>query len=325
MLKRSACLYASNSGVGLTADVSLIQDLLIDEYSIDVIYTQYDIVDPSPAPVFASYDVGIFFQEYDIQWLDRNKVNILITNEEWLHSQKLLLLKQFDKIITKSSFAKQLLSPYNNNIVNCGFITKDRYVPNIQKEEKFLHVMGKSAQKGSEHVLTSFTGTCKHLPLTVIESRDGCTFKALGANSNFNYIKDFISEEDLNINLNKHTTHLCPSYNEGWGHYLYEGLSCGSLLYVTRLPMFLEWLDPDLVVFLDCTFQRSSEEIEFLKCRNNHYPHQFGWRVSQDDLDSKLLNHKHFLENHKPDLVRQFFKHLIDQNSKKLFKELTDV
>ena len=67
MLKRSACLYASNSGVGLTADVSLIQDLLIDEYNIDVIYTRYDIVDPSPSPVFASYDVGIFFQEYDIQ------------------------------------------------------------------------------------------------------------------------------------------------------------------------------------------------------------------------------------------------------------------
>ena len=78
MLKRSACLYTSNSGVGLTADVSLIQDLLIDEYDIDVVYTQYDIADPSPVSIFANYDVGIFFQEYDIEWLDRNKVNILI-------------------------------------------------------------------------------------------------------------------------------------------------------------------------------------------------------------------------------------------------------
>jgi len=325
MLKRTACLYAPNSGVGLTADVALIQDLLIDTYNIDIVYTHHNIDNPSLDSVFANYDVGIFFQDYDIERFERNKINILIANEEWLQSQKLLDLKEFDKIITKSSFSKQLLSPYNNNIVNCGFITKDRYVPNIQKEEKFLHVMGKSSQKGSEHVLTSFTSTCNHLPLTVIESREGCTFENLGVNSNFNYIKDFISEDNLNNTFNTHAIHLCPSYNEGWGHYLYEGLSCGALLYVTKLPIFLEWLDPDLVVFLDCTFQRCSEEIHFLKYRNNHYPHQFGWRVSQEDLDSKLLNHKQYLEKHKPDLARKFFKHLIDQNAKKLFKELTDV
>ena len=58
MLKRSACLYTSNSGVGLTADVSLIQDLLIDEYDIDVLYTHQN----HPG----NYDVGIFFQEYDM-------------------------------------------------------------------------------------------------------------------------------------------------------------------------------------------------------------------------------------------------------------------
>ena len=131
MLKRSACLYAPNSGVGLTADVSLIQELLIDEYDIEIVYTnwkafaQYDIPQEPAEPVFANYDVGIFFQDYDIKWLDRNKINILIANEEWLQHHKLLVLKEFDKIITKSSFAKQLLSPYNNNIVNCGFITKD--------------------------------------------------------------------------------------------------------------------------------------------------------------------------------------------------------
>ena len=92
-----------------------------------------------------------------------------------------------------------------------------------------------------------------------------------------------------------------------------------------KLPIFLEWLDPELVVFLDCTFHRCSEEIFFLKDRNNFYPHQFGWRVSQEDLDSKLLDHKLYLEKHKPELARKFFKHLISENEKKLLKELTDV
>ena len=118
MLKRTVCLYAPNSGVGLTADVSLIQELLINDYDIDIVYTQYHIPQTSAEPVFANYDVGIFFQDYDIERFERNKVNILIANEEWLQHQKLLVLKEFDKIITKASFAKQLLSPYNDNIVN---------------------------------------------------------------------------------------------------------------------------------------------------------------------------------------------------------------
>ena len=101
MLKRTACLYAPNSGVGLTADVSLIQELLINEYDIDIVYTQYHIVNPSSEPVFANYDVGIFFQDYDIERFERNKINILIANEEWLQSQKLLVLKEFDKMAYK--------------------------------------------------------------------------------------------------------------------------------------------------------------------------------------------------------------------------------
>ena len=67
------------------------------------------------------------------------------------------------------------------------------------------------------------------------------------------------------------------------------------------------------------------ENLFFFQSRDNLYPHQFGWQVSQEDLDSKLINHKHYLENHKPDLVRKFFKHLTEQNSKKLLKELTNV
>ena len=42
-MKRTACLYAINNGVGLTADVSLIQNLLIDEYDITVTYTHNNI------------------------------------------------------------------------------------------------------------------------------------------------------------------------------------------------------------------------------------------------------------------------------------------
>ena len=327
MQRRSACFYAANSGVGLVADVSLIQDLLFDEYDIDINYTQQHIPLPgneSP-PVFADYDVGIFFQEYDIQWLSRNKTNILIANEEWLQSPKLSTLKHFDKIITKSSFAKQLLSPYNKNVINCGFISKDRFNSTIKKENKFIHALGKSSQKGTECILDTFIPSDNNLPITIIESRGGCTLDKICNTPNFNYIKDFITEEAMNLEFNRNFIHLCPSYYEGWGHYLYEALSTGALVYASKIPMFLEWIDPELVVFLDCNFIRSSEKISYFNLRDNFYPHQFGWQVVQSNLNQEVFNYKKHLENHKPELVRKFFKHLMKQNSKKLFLELTNV
>jgi len=327
-MKRSACLYGPNNGVGLLADISLIQDLLFDDYNVDILYTQNSVSTLSDTleSNFKIYDVGIFFQEYDIERLAQNKKNILIVNEEWLRSEKLILLQKFDKIITKSAFAKQLLRPYNNNVVNCGFISKDKYNPDIKKQERFLHVMGKSSQKGTENILTSFTTKCKDIPITIIESREGCTYDNVYSQySNFTYIKNFIAKEDIDIEYNKHFIHLCPSYYEGWGHYVYEGLSTGALLYVTKIPMFLEWLDPDLVVFLDCEFERWDEDVEYFKYRDNMYPHQFGWKVNKDIFNIKVKNYKQYLENHKPDLVRKYFKHLNEQNSKKLFDELIDI
>ena len=327
-MKRSACLYGPNNGVGLLADISLVQDLLFDHYTVDISYTQNSLhtLNNISNHIPITYDVGVFFQEYDVERLNLNKKNILIVNEEWLRSEKIEVLQKFDKIITKSTLGKELLRPYNNHVVNCGFISKDRYDSNIIKQEQFLHVMGKSSQKGTEHVLTVFANECKEFPVTVIESRNDCTIDAdLKQCFNFNYIKDFITEEDINIEYNKHLIHLCPSYYEAWGHYVYEGLSTGALLYVTKIPMFLEWLDPDLVVFLDCEFDRCDNTVEYFKYRDNMFPYQFGWKPNQVDFNFKIKNYKQYLENHKPHLVRKYFKHLNQQNSKKLLNELTDI
>ena len=125
--------------------------------------------------------------------------------------------------------------------------------------------------------------------------------------------------------MNDHSIHLCPSIYEGWGHYLYEGLSTGALVYATKIPMFVEWIDPDLVLFLDCTFCSNDNNYHFLRYRDNHWPHQFGWQVNEDQLTNEIINYKKNLEKHNPEKVRNFFKHINEQNSKILYKELTNV
>ena len=328
MQKRSVCFYTSNNGVGLVADVSLLQDLLYEHYDIDVVYFDNSLKPPTGGIAHKKYDVGIWLQTFSEEYFEFAEKNIFIPNEEWLDFKKLSQLKKFDKIICKSTLGQQLLRPYNSNVVVSGFISKDRYNPAIKKQDKFIHIMGKSAQKGTECILNNFLHTRKDLPLTIIESREGCTLDKTCTAPNVNYIKGFIAEEDLNEEFNRHSIHLCPSIYEGWGHYLYEALSVGALTYVTKLPMFLEWLDPELVVFLDCKFEQlkpARTNVQFLTTDRLDSTHQFGWLVDQDSFDENVKNYKQHLEKHNPDKVRKFFNHLNEQNSKNLIEELTDI
>ena len=326
-MKRTACLYTINNGVGLVADLSLIQDLLYEDYDLDVVYLNQSITSPygedfSP---LKEYDVGIHLQDFNPSLLYQNKKNILIANEEWTGSRKIFEIHKFDKIITKSTLGTELLKPHNSNVVNCGFISKDKYNSTIKKQNTFLHVAGKSIQKGTELVLDSFTHNCRDYNLTVLESN--CKHQRIYKSSNINYIHEFLPENSVIEHYNKNLFHICPSYYEGWGHYVYEGLSTGALLYMTRLPMFLEWIDPDLVVFLDCEFIKHDENIEFFKHSHFNYtfPYKFGWKALRSSFDENIIAHEKYLETHNPDKVRAFFKDLNKKNSKKLLKELTDV
>ena len=314
-MKKTACIYTSNTGVGLITDVNFIQDLLYEEYEVDVVYLEWGLDDNTNQPVFANYDIGIFIQDFGEQWFERNKINILIANEEWITGEKLTQLKYFDKILTKSTFAKHLLAPYNNNTVTTGFCTIDKNL-NIEPTKDFFHLAGNSYQKNSEDVLKCFSES--NLNLTLLQSQR----TDLTPTSNVNFIQDYLTTEQVTIHLNDHKVHLCPSIYEGWGHYLYEGMSTGALIYATRLPMFVEWIDPDLVVFLDCVFHKHNDNYPFLQ---STWPHQFGWLVDVNQLSDEITSYKKHLEKHNPDKVRQFFKHINEKNSKKIYTELTNV
>lgn len=320
-MKKTACIYTSNTGVGLVADVDLLQDLLFDYYDIDVVYFEHNINSTSSNNyVPREYDVGIYIQEFHPDSLPCNKKNIFFVNEEWLNSTNVKHIRDFDKVICKSAFSQQLLSPYNNNVVNSGFISRDKFDPNIQRKDTFLHLGGKSWQKGTEAVLNIFNKN--ELPLTFIQSNKN--YDNSDKDKNITYINNFLDVSKLNKLFNTSSIHLCPSIYEGWGHYVYEALSVGALVYVTRLPMFLEWLDPELVVFNDCIYSGMNDDVLFLRKRKNTL-HQFGWLVDEECLEDNINNYKKHLEYHNPTKVRDYFRHLNDKNSHTLLNHLLDL
>ena len=211
-------LYYWNNGVGVVNDAILIKALLSD----------YDVVsyDISKTNEYRKGDLGIFIQNIQADQLPNNKKNIFIINEEWLNQDEVLFLSQFDYLIVKSDYAKQLLVPYHANIVQTGFFSLDRYFfP--RNTGKVLHFKGKSIQKNSE---------------LIYNYKD--SIKVLDSES------EYLSDSQVDGELNTHDIHICCSLYEGWGHYLWEAMSCGKLVICSEIPVFKEYLDPDLVKFI---------------------------------------------------------------------------
>ena len=319
-MKKTACIYTSNTGVGLVADVDLLQDLLHEYYDVDVIFFNWKNEQVYTTSESTKYDLGIFLQEIEPAFFERAKRNVFFPNEEWLNSTKINSIQEFDKVICKSTFGQQLLSPYNKNVVNTGFISKDKYDPNIVRKNNFLHLGGKSWQKGTETVLNIFNKN--DLPLAFIQSNKN--YDNSDKDKNITYINTFLDVRELNRLFNTSSIHLCPSIYEGWGHYLYEALSVGALTYVTKLPMFVEWLDPELVVFNDCVYSGLNDDFLFLHKRKNTL-HQFGWLVDESCLENNINEHQKHLEKHNPAKVRDYFRHLNDKNSGTLLNHLLDL
>jgi len=230
-------IYYWNNGVGLVNDSILIKYIL---KGYDVV--TYDII--STLPHIRNCDIGIHIQNFKLECLHKNNINIFIINEEWLTNYEILHINELDYIFVKSSYAKTLLDSYHKNVINTGFFSLDRYFFPKNTNE-ILHFKGKSIQKNTELVKD----------LNYVNILD----------SNINYLSD----NDVTYNLNNHDIHICCSLYEAWGHYLWEAMSCGKLVICSEIPVFKEYLDPNLVKFIPIKFiNKYVVNYEFLNTKN---------------------------------------------------------
>ena len=158
--------------------------------------------------------------------MNDNKINILIPNEEWLSNDELIYLHNFDYIFVKSKHAKSILDQYHKNIIVTGFFSLDRYFFTKNNKE-ILCLKGKSIQKNHE-LIRNYKEK----------------INILDANHKY------LNENELVYELNNHNIHICCSLYEAWGHYLWEAMSCGKLVICSEIPVFKEYLDPNLVKFI---------------------------------------------------------------------------
>ena len=293
-----------NNGVGIVTDAELLTSLIKSHITIDVEMTFIDKF------IKNNYDVGIWIQNFDINLLNCFKTNVFFINEEWAGINELSNLHLFDYVICKSEYAKNLLTPYCTTMF-FPFISKDYYDPSIIKNNSTLHFAGRSIQKNTELVLSTTN------KLTLIDP-----YNRYRVNNDIKHINTYQSSGQLSQLLNSHTSHICCSLYESWGHYLYEGLSTGAEIICSNIPTFKEQLDPDLVHFIptiekvDLKYDYDADNI------NKKFPLRKSFYVDTDIYNDTIncLNKKGSTEKR-----RFLFKHIMDTNSKRLvdfFKNL---
>lgn len=283
-------LYYWNNGVGIANDIILLK-FLLKEYDI-VIY------DMSKNNEFRKGDIGIFIQNIFTDQLENNKKNLFIINEEWLSRDEILFLNQFDYLIVKSKHAKKLLSPHHSNIIQTGFFSLDRYFfP--KNTGKILHFKGKSMQKNTE---------------LVYKYKD----KIKILDSEINYL----TESQVNEELNCHDIHICCSLYEGWGHYLWEAMSCGKLVICSEIPVFKEYLDSSLVKFVPVkNIYKNVLGYKFLDKNDSKIIYSFreGYFVDRYKFEELIQNVNELLEFQRKNSIniRNHFLEINDKNKNK--------
>ena len=192
------------------------------------------------------YDIQIFLEHLYPNQINRCEKNYFIPNLEMLCDIDVKILKKNInniKVLAKSISLYKILK---NNIKNINiqkiiWTSINRNLDNINRvKDKFLHIKGQSHFKNTQLVLNLWLKHPEWPMLNIVhsgnENKNGYleipTFFNL--NNNITIYQHKMEQKELNILINTCGFHICPSKTEGYGHYINEARSVGSIIIATN-------------------------------------------------------------------------------------------
>src|SRR5271156_2983317 len=231
---KSVNIISSLMGAGLHREALLLQELLAAHGHTSRLmhYTDGD-----NAPMERA-DINISLEVVMPRALSLARENWLAPNSEWWSPNYDQYLPHFSKILckTRDCFAIWSAKVGAEKCVYTSFEARDLYRADIPRQNRFLHIAGKSGNKGTDAVIRAWQQIPNGLPpLTVVASNP--EFKALWEKNHSN-IEFFPKVDELHLIqlMNSHRYHIAPSPYEGFGHSIHEGLGCGALVVTTSAP-----------------------------------------------------------------------------------------
>lgn len=184
------------------------------------------------------------------------KHNFLIPNPEFTDIRVFGKMKHKPVLLAKTRHAEQLFREAGLPTAFLGFSSPDRMMGGVGKRfDQFLHVAGRSRFKGTSTLERVWRKHPEWPRLTVVQSGKDCYGNPIPipeSASNIRVLSEWLPEETLCELQNESGIHLCPSVMEGFGHYIVEGLSCGSVVVTTDAPPMNELVDEACGLLLPC-------------------------------------------------------------------------
>lgn len=236
-------LISRDNGGGLTQDMNLLEAFL-NEYGHVVTRVEYD-QQSLPA------DVNIYLELFHERHLSSATRHVGIFNLEFFEYSWIPFLPAFTQLWAKSQVAHDWYTSQKLPSIFTGFLSRNLYDAQVEREVRVLHLRGQSWLKGTDAVLDAWAQAHERLPpLTVaLVPPEGEIINdpepVSCAIPNVEVLSGRLSEARLIREMNRHLIHLCPSEIEGWGHYIAEGLSCGACVVTTDASPMNEHVSGD--------------------------------------------------------------------------------
>jgi glycosyltransferase involved in cell wall biosynthesis len=210
----------------------------------------------------ANYDVNVFLEDLSPGFFQHARVNMFIPNPEWFKDTQRRNLKKIDVVLCKTRDAQETFSRLGSPVQFIGFTSDDRRDIRCtgNRENHFLHVAGRSWQKGTQALIEQWLKHPEWPQLTVVQNEKNYSqtrVKGISA-PNVRHLLARLDDVELRELQNIHAIHLCPSEAEGFGHCIAEAMSCGALTLTTDAPPMNELITDERGILVK--YKRSQKQ-----------------------------------------------------------------
>jgi glycosyltransferase involved in cell wall biosynthesis len=203
-----------------------------------------------------------FFIEHIHQGLlTYGNMNIFVPNIEFISTNDINLLSSINMIVAKTEHSYNVLTKIHptSDIEYWGWTSLDRFEYDSNRNlNEFLHVKGCSRFKNTQLLIDLWLKHPEWPLLNVMNYGDVRQNGYVELNvpyvkvvSNIRLFQRDVPETELSTIMNRCGVHVCPSEQEGFGHYINEGRSCGAIIVTTNAKPMNELVDDTNGVLID--------------------------------------------------------------------------
>ena len=202
-----------------------------------------------------THDVIIFLEHVHYGYIHLNSKMLFFPNIEWLNVRDLYFIKHYTATLcckTKHSYVVLNNIETKCALVYTKFSSIDRYIPWVSKKHQCLHIQGVSNYKNTQVVLDTWYMHNEWPTLHIVRQCKIEFPEPIQVKHNIVLHQRKLGEICLCKLMNDSLFHICPSYCEGYGHYINEARSCNAVVISTDGYPMKELIDTDNGFLAQC-------------------------------------------------------------------------